>query len=331
MAATTSPVLSEFGPVSQYIPTKLRLTPYPVPVADSNDGEVSSVLKWAGGKSWLVPRLRELYEPYRERRLVDMFAGGLSVTIGLAPYHAIVNDINEHVIYLYRWLRVGFAAPGFSIESVPLINSEEMYYRNRTRFNELIELGQHKEPEAALLFWYLNRTCYNGLCRFNSSGFFNSPYGRYAKIDYRKLMDRFPAYQVGLKNYLFYSRDFMKVPLLPRDFIYADPPYDSLPKEPKEGEKPKRKRKQKDGEGEPKGAGFVGYSAGGFGWDQQVKLATLLSRHAGPVVASNAATPRIVELYESKGFHLEYVDAPRRIACTGDRTPAREILATKGL
>ncbi|HKF94000.1 MAG TPA: DNA adenine methylase, partial [Gammaproteobacteria bacterium] len=86
------------------------------------------------------------------------------------------------------------------------------------------------------------------------------------------------------------------------DFIYADPPYD---------------------------VEFTTYSSGGFSWDDQVRTAKLLAAHPGPVVMSNQATPRIIELYERLGFQLRYFDAPRRISCTGDRTAAREVLAIK--
>ena len=74
---------------------------------------------------------------------------------------------------------------------------------------------------------------------------------------------------------------------------------------------------------------FTTYSAGGFSWDDQVRTAKRLAAHPGPVVISNQATTRIIELYEDHGFELSYLDAPRRISCTGDRTAAREVLAVK--
>ena len=74
---------------------------------------------------------------------------------------------------------------------------------------------------------------------------------------------------------------------------------------------------------------FTTYSAGGFSWDDQKRTVHFLAAHPGPVVISNQATPRIIELYEGLGFELSYLDAPRRISCTGDRTAAREVLAIK--
>ena len=73
------------------------------------------------------------------------------------------------------------------------------------------------------------------------------------------------------------------------------------------------------------------YAKEGFNWDQQEQTAQWLARHPGPVVLSNQATERIVELYEGLGFDLKFLQAPRLISCTGDRTPAREVLALKNL
>lgn len=74
---------------------------------------------------------------------------------------------------------------------------------------------------------------------------------------------------------------------------------------------------------------FTTYSPGGFSWDDQQRTAELLAKHSGPVVISNQATPRIIELYKKLGFELSYLAGPRRISCTGDRTAAREVLAFK--
>jgi len=62
-----------------------------------------------------------------------------------------------------------------------------------------------------------------------------------------------------------------------------------------------------------------------------VRAAEWLARHQGPVILSNQATKRIIELYQRLGFRLRFLDAPRRISCTGDRTPAKEVLAFRNL
>jgi DNA adenine methylase len=86
--------------------------------------------------------------------------------------------------------------------------------------------------------------------------------------------------------------------------VYADPPYD-VP--------------------------FRQYAKDGFAWDAQVRTATWLAAHPGPVVLSNQATQRIVALYRGLGYHLTFLRAPRLISCTGNRAPAREVLATRNV
>lgn len=252
-------------------------------------------LKWAGGKRWLVPRLRPLWAPLRERRLVEPFAGGLAVALGLQPARALLNDINPHTIHFYRWLQ-----RGLTIDR-ELTNDAAAYYDARDRFNALIAAGAADSREAAGLFYYLNRTGYNGLCRFNRRGQFNVPFGRYRRIAYTR---DFAPYRDAFAGWAFTHGDFAALPLAPGDVVYADPPYD-VP--------------------------FTHYSAGGFIWDDQVRLAAWLAAHPGPVILSNQATERIVALYAGLGFALAFLDAPRMISCTGDRAPAREVLATRNM
>jgi len=252
-------------------------------------------LKWAGGKRWQVPHVLRLWRAHSDRRLVEPFCGGLAVTLGLLPKRALLNDINPHVINFYRWLKRGLKT------NLPMGNDDSTYYRHRKRFNALLASGSARSKEAAALFYYLNRTGYNGLCRFNSQGGFNVPFGRYVTIPYKH---DFSPYQRLFANWEFRSQDCEKLKLRPEDFVYADPPYD---------------------------VEFTSYSKEGFTWDDQVRTAEWLAKHRGPVVLSNQATRRIVALYRKLGFKLIKLDAPRRISCNGDRTPAKEVLALKNL
>src|ERR1700730_6788903 len=117
-------------------------------------------LKWAGGKRWQVPHIRLLWAAHQHRRLIEPFCGGLAITLGLVPRRALLNDVNPHVINFYRWLKRGLTT------SLVMTNSERQYYEHRNRFNELLNEGCETSAEAAALFYYLNRTGYNGLCRF---------------------------------------------------------------------------------------------------------------------------------------------------------------------
>jgi DNA adenine methylase len=178
-------------------------------------------------------------------------------------------------------------------------NDESFYYAQRKEFNGMIESFNCKR--MAEIFYYMNHTGYNGLCRFNKKGEYNVPFGKYKTITY---MTDFTGYKEQLSGWVFICGDFESVPIVPGDFIYADPPYD---------------------------VEFRQYSKDGFSWEDQVRLAKWLSNHDGPVVASNQATERIIGLYYSLGFNIEKLKAPRMISCDGNRTKADEILATRGL
>jgi DNA adenine methylase len=252
-------------------------------------------LKWAGGKRWLVGELMPLWKPFRDRRYVEPFCGGLAVALGLQPKDALLNDINPHLINFYQQVQKGLEL------KLEMRNDETLFYQHRKRFNNLIARSKSSTTEAAQLFYYLNRTCFNGLCRFNQSGEFNVPFGTYTSINY---VSDFHDYVPVMSVWTFANCDIESLGIQAQDFVYADPPYD---------------------------VEFTTYSAGGFCWDDQKRTAEFLARHQGPVVISNQATPRIVELYSGLGFDIKYLAGPRRISCTGDRSAAREVLAVKNL
>ncbi|QKD83537.1 hypothetical protein HPC62_16210 [Thermoleptolyngbya sichuanensis A183] len=195
-----------------------------------------------------------------------------------------------------------------------------MYYQNRDRFNHLIASGLDWTLESALLLYYLNRTGFNGLVRFSKSGVYNVPYGHYRKINYR---EDFSPWRSPMQGWVFTSADFAAVQLVPTDFVYADPPYDSVADDSVE----QLSLLGVEHQGQA-GDGFVGYS-GAFGWGDQVRLARHLAQHPGPVLVSNAATHRIVQLYRDLGFEVMELGVRRSISCKGDRPMASEIFAFK--
>jgi DNA adenine methylase len=252
-------------------------------------------LKWAGGKRWQVPHLHPIWRQHAHRRLVEPFCGGLAVALGLGPTKALLNDANPHLINFYQWLQRGLRT------QIPMENEERVFYRNRDRFNEILRSEDAANAEAAALFYYLNRTGFNGLCRFNSQGAFNVPFGRYTRIAYTR---DFSTYQQAFAGWEFTSGDIEEVRLQEGDFVYADPPYD---------------------------VEFTHYAKGGFSWLDQERTAVCLARHRGPVVLVNQATDRIEALFRKLGYRIGFLDAPRRISCNGDRSPAREIIATRNV
>lgn len=256
------------------------------------------LLKWAGGKRWLLPILQSLWQawnPHHEHRLVEPFAGGLAIALGLNPKAAVLNDANVHLINFYQQVKKGLTF------DYPLKNNAQFYYEMRDTFNTLRREKKHRSKEAACIFYYLIRTGYNGLCRFNNSGEFNVPFGQHKSIRYKT---NFLDDREILKKWQLRHGDFQKIILKDTDFLYADPPYD---------------------------VEFTKYNVNDFVWEDQIRLAHWLVKHQGPVIASNQATPRIIELYKDLKFTVFTLTAPRSIACTGDRTPALEILAVKNI
>lgn len=233
--------------------------------------------------------------------MVEPFAGGMAVALGLLPKRALLNDINPHLINFYQHLRAGLKI------NIDDSNDEKTYYANRLTFNSLIQegkaIGMHADGKrAAMLFYYLNRHCYNGLCRFNRSGEFNTPFGTYVNPKFEKDLTQ---YAPILAAWEFSAVDFAEIKFEPNDFVYADPPYDDA---------------------------FTGYSKDRFGYAQQKLLAEKLAELECPVVLSNHATDDMLKLYRELGFDVSRrYEAPRMIHCFGDRTPALEVLAVRNL
>src|SRR6185369_17421850 len=88
-------------------------------------------LKWAGGKRWLVPFIREYWQQHKAKRLVEPFCGGLSVALNLQPEKALLNDINPHLINFYEQVKRGLRL------TIAARYDTTIYYRHRERFNQL--------------------------------------------------------------------------------------------------------------------------------------------------------------------------------------------------
>ena len=166
-------------------------------------------LKWAGGKRWQVPHVAAFWMPHFERRLVEPFCGGLAIALGLRPQQALLNDANPHLVNFYRWIKKGLRP------SIEMKKDERLFYRHRDRFNELVRAGRQATREAAELFYYMNRTAYNGLCRFNSRGEFNVPFGQYKTVYYAESFD---DYRSTFSGWDFTTGDFANLSLRPDDF-----------------------------------------------------------------------------------------------------------------
>lgn len=180
-------------------------------ITKPNPESLSPLLRYAGGKTWLVPRIAELLVAHRKQRFVELFAGSAAVTLALMPGHALLNDVNRHVINLYQQIRDGLEPRG-------LENTAEWYAQTRDEFNAAIMARQDLSAENAWRFYALNKLCFNGLCRFNGSGLFNVPFG---DVKRPKVLDTFLPYRVAFSGWKFTSVDFAKAPIGPDDVLYC--------------------------------------------------------------------------------------------------------------
>lgn len=259
-------------------------------------------LKWAGDKSRLVPLIRACLPP--ARRLIEPFAGSAALWLATAYPAALIADVNDDLIRLYQTLQA--EGPDFIAYCrtffTPETNTQDVYYALRERFNTTTN-----SREKAALFVYLNRHCYNGLCRYNESGYFNVSFGGYRQ-PYFPEAEMWMFWQKAQKAQ-FWAADFRQVLAAaePGDVVYCDPPYVPLTAT----------------------ASFTNYVAEGFGPDEHQALATWAKRLASQgifVIVSNHATPWTKELYRS-ATRLA-LSVPRSISKDGTgRHAAAELLA----
>ena len=264
------------------------------------DKKPAPFLKWAGGKTRLLPQF-EQYFPRRFQRYFEPFVGSGAVFFHMLPQIAVLNDANASLIAAYQHLRghvEDMIARLYEIRTCyHAMNPEQQrqeYYRARDLYNHL-PVGT---IEKSVLLIFLNKTGYNGLYRENSQGEFNVPFGRY---DNPALFDAANLHAV--------SRALQGVELVcdhyrcvvqnaqPGDFVYFDPPYMPLSKT----------------------ASFTSYTRDAFSLEQQAELAAVarqLSRRGVLVMLSNSKNMVIRDLY--RDFHLNEVWASRAVNSKAD-------------
>jgi DNA adenine methylase len=262
--------------------------------------EPKPFLKWAGGKSKLVPEILQRF-PSIFRRYHEPFLGGGAVFFALGPRLATLSDLNAELVHTYTSIRDDVDAVIDALGDHEA--NEEHYYAVRALAPST--LGP---VEVAARTIFLNRTCYNGLYRVNSKGRFNVPFGRYANpriINPENLHAVSEALQgVDIRHQsVFDVGDRVR----PGDVVYFDPPYD--PVSPT--------------------ASFTAY-AGTFGRQEQIRLCELFTElaHRGVhVVLSNSDTPFIRALY--RAFQVDTVHCRRAINSRADRRgPVTEVLVS---
>lgn len=259
-------------------------------------------LKWAGNKQKILDHIKG--ELPAGRRLLEPFVGSGAVFLNTEYHRYLLSDSNADLINLYVTLQqegAGFIAYARSFFQ-PRHNREDAYYRLRRRFNTARDLRL-----KSALFLYLNRHGYNGLCRYNASGEFNVPFGRYSRPYFPQRELEF--FHAKAQRAVFRHGDFEDTMRRARrgDVVYCDPPYVPL----------------------TASANFTAFSPGGFDMRQQVRLAELaarLARRGVPVLVSNHDTPFTQDRYSSA--RIRRFDVRRFISCNGaNRAKVGELLA----
>jgi DNA adenine methylase len=256
------------------------------------------ILKWAGGKRSLVPRILEEL-PEQIDTYYEPFVGGAAVFLALAEAkrfkRAVITDKNAQLINMYTVVRDDLGKLLKKLEGLQNRTSEEDYYS--------IRAGKPKNRiDRAARLIYLNKTGYNGLYRVNSKGGFNVPYGRYKRP---KIYDpeRLAHAASYLQDVTIRVADFEEACAEAKrgDAVYLDPPYLPLSKT----------------------ASFSAYHSEAFGMPEHQRLAKVfakLLRRGVTAVLSNSATPETRALYQS--FKCSDVAVRRPINSIGSRRGA---------
>lgn len=259
-------------------------------------------LKWAGNKYQIIKRLQTVLP--KGKRLIEPFVGSGAAFLNTSYANFLLADINQDLIQLYHYVKndqqnfINYCRSFF----IPENNEEKKFYELRHLFNTT------QDPQLkSALFVYLNKHCFNGLCRYNAKGEFNTPFGRYKKPYFPEIEMQF-FYQKA-QDATFHCQDFLTTLQMaePGDVVYCDPPYVPLSAT----------------------ANFTSFSAGGFDESQQLVLAEMAEKLAEQgilVIISNHDTEFTQNAY--RNAKIIRFEVQRFISSDGkNRHKAAEVLA----
>lgn len=234
-------------------------------------------LKWAGGKYRLIADI----QPHLPKKacLVEPFVGAGSVFLNTDFEQYLLADVNPDLINLFNVVKADveqYIAESKLLFLHPKANTEAFYKARRTEFNRSNDIFRR-----AVIFLYLNRFGYNGLCRYNKKQGYNVPFGRYKAHYFPEKELRFFAEKA--QKALFICADFEQIFQYIQEnnndyVVYCDPPYAPLKQE----------------------SNFTQYAGGGFSLDQQTRLAELaleMKNQGVPVLISNHDTEFTRSIY----------------------------------
>lgn len=263
--------------------------------------ETRPLLKWAGGKTQLLPELLAK-SPKKFGKYIEPFFGGGALFFALRPDGAIVADSNPELVNLYRSVAESVEMVIERLRSCP--NTEDAFYTMRA-----LDWTSMSPVDAAARTIFLNRTCFNGLYRVNKNGGFNVPFGHYknpkildenALLAASALLSRSTIVQGDYKAVLSKYAE-------PGDFIFLDPPYLPISKY----------------------SDFKRYTKEQFYEEDHHELAQEVERlqQLGcHVLLTNSNHPLVHELF---GHHkLEVVQTKRYISCNGGSRKGEDVLVT---
>lgn len=190
------------------------------PVALLKKASLAPLIKWSGGKSDEIKHFASHF-PANFDTYLEPFIGGGSVFFHVQPDKAVISDVHQELIDFYQSIRDGHANEIHQFMTLHP-NNEDTYYNVRDKMVISSPLDNAKR------FYYLRKTCFRGMLRYNKQGKFNIPFGRYDKInysellnpDYHQLLGATEIFKAGFE-YIFENYND------PANFMFLDPPYDS--------------------------------------------------------------------------------------------------------
>jgi DNA adenine methylase len=264
-------------------------------------------LKWVGGKRQIMPEIVE-HLPKNIKIYIEPFIGGGAVLFHLQPKKAIINDFNSELVNVYRVIKNNLEKLLVDLQKHE--NESDYFYQIRgvdrtDRFKEMTDI------EKASRVIYLNKTCFNGLYRVNSSGEFNSPFGKYKhpNIVNEPILRAVSSY-LNENDIQLQNTDYEEIMKAADEdsFIYLDPPYHPV----------------------SESSNFTGYIQGGWNADDQIRLKKAcdeLTKRGVKFLQSNSSADLIKEQY--KDYMVYTVKANRSINSDGKKRGEVEELLIK--
>lgn len=258
---------------------------------ETNHTTPQPFVKWAGGKRQILEEIKQ-YIPEEISTYYEPFVGGGAVLFDLMPDKAVINDANRHIINVYKVVKNNIEE---LIDDLKKHKNEEDYYYEIRSLDRKEIFKKMTKVEKASRILYLNKTCYNGLFRVNSSGEFNVPFGKYKNPDIvNEAVLRAVHRYLNNNNIRILNTDFEEAMkgMRKEAFVYFDPPYFPI----------------------SDSSNFTGYTLDGFDKQDQVRLKKLcdkLDSRNCRFLLSNSGAEFIQNLYSD--YKVEVVKAKRSI------------------